>query len=250
MSRLGCFIRNRRWLKLWYVKWSISFLQDPLGTLVDIGSRNSRQKSENKHLFVQFRTMWTQATMLLQKLPMWKHAGDWGSIPSRHHYMLPCYPRSLHTRCQSPLQTDYWANEMFGLTQYSHSHTLTVSHAWVPICGGPYLSLRLSIGEPSLSGSLLLSGVPMQYRSLPTVIRKLCSSEDSERRLGERLCKLKKECKPINQGVLISATERQETLLNTWDVGWMDRLKKTTKLGEHLFQVFQLLIVTKEKGGY
>lgn len=56
------------------------------------------------------------------------------------------------------------------------------------------LSLRLSIGEPSLSGSLLLSGVPMQYRSLPTVIRKLCSSEDSERRLGERLRLLLSPC--------------------------------------------------------
>ena len=178
----------------------------------------------------------------------------WGAFQGGIITCLPCYPHSLCTRCQSPLQTDYWANQTFGLTQYSHSHTLTVPHAWVPICGGPYLSLRLSIGEPSLSGSLLLSGVPMQYRSLPTVIRKLCSSEDSERRLGERLCKLKKECKPINQGVLISATERQETLLNKQDVGWMDWFKKqkqTNKnLDEHLFQVLQLLIVTKEKGGY
>lgn len=90
------------------------------------------------------------------------------------------------------------------------------------------LSLRLSIGEPSLSGSLLRSGVPMQYRSLPTVIRKLCSSEDSERRLGERLCKLKKECKPINQGIVISATVRQVTLLcltrGTWGV-WINQKK-------------------------
>lgn len=91
----------------------------------------------------------------------------------------------------------------------------------------------------------------MQYRSLSTVIRKLCSSEDSERRLGERLCKLKKECKPINQGTVISATVRQVTLLcltrGTWGA-WINQKKK--QLEEYFFQVSQLTIVTKERGGY
>lgn len=158
--------------------------------------------------------------MPLQKFPMTKHTGDWGSIPRRH-----CYITTLSVPATDRL-LGQWVAWLHPVQPFSYSYCFICLSS---SCGGPYLSLRLSIGEPSLSGSLLLSGVPMQYRSLPTVIRKLCSSEDSERRLGERLCKLKKECKPINQGVLIWATERQETLFNKQDLGWMDQLKKTNK---------------------
>lgn len=183
-----------------------------------------------------------QAVTSVWEFPVPQLAGGLGSTARKLHYMftlLPMFPTHPPS-----VPTISWANQALGLTQHSRPHALTVSYTSIPTCGGPYLSLRLSIGEPSLSGSLLRSGVPMQYRSLPTVIRKLCSSEDSERRLGERLCKLKKECKPINQGIVISATVRQVTLLcltrGTWGA-WINQKKKKENIFSKYLNCLQLL---------
>lgn len=63
-----------------------------------------------------------------------------------------------------------------------------------PVSDEAYLSTssRLSAGDPSRSLSRRRSGMPTQKWSLPTVILKLCSKEESERRPGERLYKSKK----------------------------------------------------------
>ena len=63
-----------------------------------------------------------------------------------------------------------------------------------PASDEAYLSAssRFSTGDPSRSLSRLRSGMPTQKWSLPTVIRKLCSKEESDRRPGERLYKSKR----------------------------------------------------------
>lgn len=84
------------------------------------------------------------------------------------------------------------------LFQIYHSENINIStfnHYYNNASDKAHLSMssRLSTGEPNLSLSRRRrSGMPTQKWSLPTVILKLCSKEESERRPGDRLYKSKR----------------------------------------------------------